>query len=97
MTLDRKSLKKKVYTEAEIKDWLNQSEKIKADISMKGETGEAFVVYFYPSTNIAKHDLKKIMGHIAILMDKDKPFARISTIRLEPRDNKLAIRIGWSI
>ena len=95
MTLDRKSLKKKVYTEAEVKDWLNQSERIKADIT-KGEAGEAFAVYFYPSGNIAKQDLKKVVGHIAILMDKDKPFARVSSIRLETRGGKTAIRIGWS-
>ena len=96
MTLDRKSLKKKVFTEAEITDWLNQSEKIKADIT-RGETGEAFAVYFYPSGNIAKQDLKKVVGHIAALMDKDKPFARISSIRIETKNNKSAIRIGWSI
>jgi len=95
MTLERKSLKKKVYTEAEIKTWLNDSEKIKADIT-KGETGEAFAVYFYPSGSIARQDLKKIVGHIAGLMDKDKPFARISSIRLEMKGNKTAIRIGWS-
>jgi hypothetical protein len=95
MTLERKSLKKKIYTEAEIKNWLNTSEKIKADIT-QGETGEAFAVYFYPSGSIAKQDLKKIVGHIAKLMDKDKPFARISSIRLEIKGNKTAIRIGWS-
>ena len=96
MTLDRsRSIKKKVYTEAEIRDWLNQSEKIKADIT-QGEGGEAFAVYFYPSGSIARQDLKKIVGHIAILLDKDKPFARISSIRLETKGGKTAIRIGWS-
>ena len=95
MTLERKSLKKKVYTEAEVRDWLNQSEKIKADIT-KGESGEAFAVYFYPSGSIARQDLKKIVGHIALLMDKDKPFARISSIRMETKGGKTAIRIGWS-
>ena len=74
---------------------MNQSERIKADIT-KGEAGEAFAVYFYPSGNIAKQDLKKVVGHIAILMDKDKPFARVSSIRLETRGGKTAIRIGWS-
>jgi len=95
MSLDKRSLKKKVYTEAEVRDWLNQSERIKADIT-KGESGEAFSVYFYPSGNIAKQDLKKVVGHIAKLLDKDKPFARISSIRLEVKGGKSAIRIGWS-
>lgn len=96
MTLDKKTLKKKVYTEAEVTAWLDQSERIKADIT-PGEAGEAFAVYFYPSGNIAKQDLRKIVGHIARLMDKDKPFARITSIRVESKKNKTAIRIGWSI
>lgn len=95
MSLDRKTLKKKVYTEAEVSEWLSSSQKIQADIT-QGETGESFAVYFQPSSNIAKQDLKKIIGHIAKLLDKDKPYAKVSSIRLETRGGKSVIRIGWS-
>ena len=94
MTLDKRSLKKKVYTESQITDWLNE-QKIKAEIT-SGENGEAFAVYFLPVGSIARQDLKKIVGHIARLLDKDKPFSRISSIKLETRKGKTAIRIGWS-
>lgn len=96
MTLERQTLKKKIYTTAEVKTWLTQKQNIKADITA-GETGEAFAVFFYPSTSLTRQDLKKVIGHIARLLDKDKPFSRVSSIRMEPRGGKTAIRIGWSV
>ena len=83
------------FTPKSISEWLNSSQKIKADIT-QGETGESFAVFFHPSSNIAKQDLKKIIGHIARLLDKDKPYAKVSSIRLETRGGKSVIRIGWS-
>ena len=98
MSLDslgtRQTLKKKIYTEGEVKNWLETNKHLKADFT-KGETGESFAVYFYPAAGIKSQDLRKIVGHIARLLDEDKPYSRIVSIRFETINGKTALRLGW--
>lgn len=98
MSLDHrglKTLKKRVYTHQEVKTWLSQKKKIDSEITA-GETGEAFAVYFFPTARSRSANFKKLVGNIAQLMDKDKPYAGISSIRLETFRGKTALRIGWA-
>lgn len=98
MSLRRKSkdsLKAEVYTPEQVRTWLNKTEKISAEIT-PGDAGESFAILFKPTTSLARQDLMKVVGHVASLLDKDKPFSRISSIRLVRRKNETMIRIGWS-
>lgn len=98
MSLPRRrtdSLKAEVYTPEQVKNWLSAKEDITAEIT-QGDTGEAFAIMFKPTTSLARQDLTRIVGHVAALLDKDKPFSRISSIRLVKRGNQTYIRIGWS-
>jgi hypothetical protein len=61
MSLERKSLKEHVYTESEIKSWLKDKKRVEAEIT-SGETGEAFAVYFYPTSR--EEDFKKLIRDV---------------------------------
>lgn len=98
MSLARKrgdSLKAEVYTPEQVKNWLSAKEDIKAEIT-PGDAGESFAIMFKPTSSLTRQDLTKVVGHVAALLDKDKPFSRISSIRLVKRGNQTYIRIGWS-
>ena len=96
MSLDPKSsLKKKIYQYDEVRTWLQQKKRVRSEIT-SGESGESFAVYFYPDARARGIDYKKLVGNVAMLLDKDKPFGAISTIRLETYKGKTALRIGWS-
>lgn len=98
MSITRKrtdTLKHKIYTHDEAKSWLLKKQKIDAEI-VSGETGESFAVFFYPTPGAKNVNFKKLVGNVAQLLDLDKPFASISSIRLAKYRNKTALRIGWS-
>lgn len=98
VSLQRKrgsTLKAEVYTPAEVESWLLKSENIHTSIT-PGEAGESFAILFKPTTALARQDLMKIAAHAASLMDKDKPFSRISSIRLVKKGSDTMIRVGWS-
>ena len=89
------TLKRRVYTPEDAKEWLRVKQQVDAEI-VSGETGESFAVLFYPSSGARNINFKKLVGNVAQLLDLDKPYADISSIRLEKYKGKTALRIGWS-
>ena len=89
------TLKKQVFSRDEAKMWLLKKKQIDSEI-VSGESGEAFAVYFFPTPDAKNANLKKLIGNVAQLLDLDKPYANISSIRFEKYRNKTALRIGWA-
>ena len=89
------TLKKRIYTNDEAKKWLLKKKEVDAEI-VSGETGESFAVYFFLSKGVKNINFKKLVGNVAQLLDLDKPYAAISSIRFEKYKGKSALRIGWS-
>lgn len=98
MSLERqtRSLKKRVYNYEETKRWLLKKKQVDAEIT-PGETGEAFAVYFYPTQGAKSVNFKMLVANVAQLLDLDKPYSGISSIRLEKFKNRTALRIGWAV
>ena len=91
---EKESLKKKIYNYDQVKTWLLKKKNIDAEI-VAGETGEAFAVYFYPTKGARNTEFKKLVANVAQLLDLDKPYSGIFSIRLENYKGKTALRIGW--
>lgn len=89
------TLKKQVYNYEQAKTWLLTKQQVDAEI-VQGELGESFAVYFYPSSGVKNINFKKLVGNVAQLLDLDKPYSNISSIRLEKYKAKTALRIGWT-
>lgn len=89
------TLKKRIYTTDEAKTWLLKKKQVDAEI-VSGESGETFAVFFFPTAGAKNVNFKKLVANVAQLLDVDKPYANISSIRFEKYKNKTALRIGWS-
>jgi len=90
------TLKKRIYTPDEAKTWLLKKKQVDAEI-VSGESGETFAVFFFPTSGVKNVNLKQLVANVAQLLDVDKPYANISSIRVEKYKGKTAVRIGWSV
>jgi hypothetical protein len=93
--MGKQSLKKKIYNYDQVKTWLLRKKQVDAEI-VAGEGGESFAVYFYPTKGAKSIDFKWLTANVAQLLDLDKPYSSISSIRLEKYRTKTALRIGWT-
>ena len=89
------TLKKRIYTPDEAKTIILKKKQVDIDI-VSGESGEDFAVFFYPTSGVKNMNLKTLVANVAQLLDLDKPYGNISSIRVEKHKNKTAVRIGWS-